>query len=65
MKATYEGPHEELEVVHLGRSWIVKNGEPVNLPDEVAAGLEGQDGWTLTAPKNNGRKATTTKDDER
>ena len=44
MQATYEGPHDEVEVASLGRTWLVKNGEPVDLPDEVAAGLEGQDG---------------------
>ncbi len=62
MPATYEGPHDEVEVVSLGRSWIVKQGESVDLPDDVAAGLTGQDGWTVTAPKTTGRKATTTKD---
>ncbi len=62
MHATYEGPHDEVEVVNLGRSWIVKQGESVDLPDDVAAGLNGQDGWTVTAPKTTGRKATTTKD---
>ena len=62
MHATYEGPHDEVEVVSLGRSWIVKQGESVDLPDDVAAGLNGQDGWTVTAPKTTGRKATTTKD---
>ena len=62
MHATYEGPHDEVEVVNLGRSWIVKQGESVDLPDDVAAGLNGQDGWTVTAPKTPGRKATTTKD---
>lgn len=64
MQATYEGPHDEVEVASLGRTWTVKNGEPVDLPDEVAAGLAGQDAWTISAPKTTGRKATTTKDGE-
>jgi len=62
MQATYTGQDDEREVVSLGRSWIAKNGEPVELPDDVAAGLEGQDGWTISATKTPGRKATTNKD---
>jgi len=62
MQATYEGPHDEVEVVNLGRSWLAVKGEPIDLPDDVAAGLDGQDGWTVTATKTTGRKATTQKD---
>jgi hypothetical protein len=65
MEATYTGQDDEREVVSLGRTWLVKNGETVDLPDDVAAGLDGQDGWTVTAPKTPGRKATTTKDGDK
>lgn len=65
MQVTYQGPEPEIEVVHLGRSWLVTSGETVDLPDEVAAGLAGQDAWTVSEPKTPGRKATTTKDGDK
>ena len=63
MKATYTGPHEEVELVNLGRSWTVAQGDEIDLPDDVAASLEGRDDWELSATKNTGRQATNTKDE--
>lgn len=65
MKATYTGPYDEVELVNLGRSWTVANGDTIDLPDDVAASLEGREDWELSATKNTGRKATNTKDDDR
>ena len=64
MKVTYNGPEPEIEIVRAGTSWTVKQGESVDVPDEVAAGLADQDGFDVTAPKTTGRKATTEKDDQ-
>lgn len=64
MKATYTGPHDEVELVNLGRSWTVAQGDTIDLPDDVAASLEGRADWELSATKNPGRKATTQKDGE-
>lgn len=65
MKATYSGPFDSVELVSFGRSWTATNGEAVELPDDVAATLEGRDDWTLSEPKNPGRKATTSKDGDK
>jgi hypothetical protein len=62
MKATYTGPHDEVELVNLGRSWTVAQGDEIDLPDDVAASLEGRDDWELSASKNPGQKAKTNKD---
>ena len=62
MNVTYDGPYDEVQVAKAGQEWLVKKGESVDLPDDVAAGLEGQEAWTVTAPKTPGRKATTNKD---
>jgi hypothetical protein len=64
MKVTYSGPEPEIEIARAGMSWTVKQGESVDLPDEVAAGLDGQDAFDVTATKTTGRKATTDKDDQ-
>ena len=64
MKVTYNGPEPEIEIARAGMSWTVKQGESVDVPDEVAAGLDGQDAFTVTATKTTGRKATTDKDDQ-
>jgi hypothetical protein len=64
MKATYDGQFAELEVARAGQSWLVKRGETVDLPDDVALGLVDQDGWTVKITKTTGRKATTEKDDQ-
>jgi hypothetical protein len=64
MKVTYTGPEPEVEIARAGASWTVKQGESVDLPDEVAAGLDGQEHFTVTATKTTGRKATTDKDDQ-
>jgi hypothetical protein len=64
MKATYTGPYDEVELVNLGRSWTVAQGDEIDLPDDVAASLEGRADWELSANKNTGRKATTQKDGE-
>ena len=64
MKVKYVGPYDEVEVASLGRSWPVAQGETIELPDDVAATLAGQDSFELLANKTPGRKATTTKDDE-
>jgi len=64
MKVTYNGPEPEIEIARAGASWTVKQGESVDLPDEVAAGLDGQEHFRVTAPKTTGRKATTDKDDQ-
>jgi hypothetical protein len=62
MKVTYNGPEPEIEIVRAGTSWTVKQGESVDVPDEVAAGLDGQDAFTVTATKTTGQKAKTNKD---
>jgi hypothetical protein len=64
MKVTYNGPEPEIEIARAGTSWTVKQGESVDVPDEVAAGLDGQDAFTVTATTTTGRKATTDKDDQ-
>ena len=64
MKVTYTGPEPEVEIVRAGTSWTVKQGESVDVPDEVAAGLDGQDAFTVTATQTTGRTATTDKDDQ-
>lgn len=64
MKVTYSGPEPEIEIARAGASWTVKQGESIDVPDEVAAGLAGQDAFEVTAPKTTGRKATTEKDDQ-
>jgi hypothetical protein len=64
MKVTYTGPEPEVEIARAGVSWTVKQGESVDVPDEVAAGLDGQEHFTVTATKTTGRKATTDKDDQ-
>lgn len=64
MKVTYNGPEPEIEIARAGASWTVKQGESIDVPDEVAAGLAGQDDFEVTAPKTTGRKATTEKDDQ-
>jgi hypothetical protein len=64
MKVKYVGPYDEVEVASLGRTWPVKQGETIELPDDVAASLEGQSSFELAASKTTGRKATTSKDDE-
>jgi len=65
MEFTYSGPFDVVELIVAGRSWTATNGEPIELPDDVAATLEGRDDWTLSAPKNPGRKATTSKDGDK
>jgi hypothetical protein len=62
MEAKYLGPFDEVELVNLGRAWTFAQGDSVDLPDDVAATLEGRDDFELSAPKNPGRKATNTKD---
>ena len=64
MKVTYTGPEAEVEIARAGASWTVKQGEAVDLPDDVATGLVGQEHFDVTAPKTTGRKATTEKDDQ-
>lgn len=64
MKVTYNGPEPEIEIARAGASWTVKQGESIDVPDEVAVGLAGQDAFEVTAPKTTGRKATTEKDDQ-
>ena len=64
MKVTYNGPEPEIEIARAGMSWTAKQGEAVDLPDDVATGLVGQDAFTVTATKTTGRKATTDKDDQ-
>ena len=63
MKVTYSGPSPEIEIARAGMSWTVKQGEAVDLPDDVAAGLVGQEQFDVTAPKTTGRTATTDKDE--
>ena len=63
MKVTYTGPEPEVEIARAGVSWTVKQGETVDVPDEVAAGLADQDAFDVPAPKTTGRKATTNKDE--
>jgi len=63
MKVTYTGPEPEIEIARAGTSWTVKQGESVDLPDEVAAGLDGQEHFSVTAPKTTGQKAKTNKDE--
>jgi len=53
MKVTYVGPYDEVEVASLGRTWTVTKGEPLDVPDDVGAGLIIQDTWEQSA----GRKA--------
>jgi len=65
VQATYSGPFDEVELIVAGRTWCATNGEPVEIPDEVAATLEGREDWTISTPKNPGRKATTTKDGDK
>jgi hypothetical protein len=62
MKVTYSGPEPEIEIARAGMSWTVKQGESVDLPDDVATGLVGQDAFDVTAPKTTGQKAKTNKD---
>lgn len=64
MKVTYDGNYDEVEIARAGQSWPVRRGETVDIPDEVALGLVGQDGFTVKIPKTTGRKATTEKDDQ-
>lgn len=65
MKVTYNGEEPEVQVARGGVSWTVVPGEPVDLPDDVALGLDGQDAWTVELPKTTtGRKATTPKDEQ-
>lgn len=60
MKVKYVGPHDAVEIASMGRSWPVAQGETVELPDDVAAGLVDQEAFEAVTT---GRKATTTKDE--
>lgn len=43
MNVTYDGPHEAVTVLALGRQ--VKRGEAIDVPDDLGAQLVDQ-GWT-------------------
>lgn len=57
----YVGPHDEVEVAHRGALFgPVAQGDTIDLPDDVAAGLAGQDTWE---PVNAAKKAAPKKDE--
>jgi hypothetical protein len=60
MKVKYVGPHDAVEIASGGQVWLAENGETVEVPDDVAAGLVGQETFEQVTT---GRKATTTKDE--
>ncbi len=46
MQLIYNGPHPEFVVDDLDPGRVLKAGEPVEIPDELAARLLEQDTWT-------------------
>ncbi len=50
MLVTYNGPHPEVVVDELDQEQVIKAGEPVEIPDPLAARLLEQSTWEQ-APK--------------
>jgi hypothetical protein len=44
-KVRYIGPFDEVEVTAAGRIWPCRNGDEIDVPDDVAEGLLSQDIW--------------------
>lgn len=60
-KFRYVGVFDEVEVAHLGALYgPVAQGDTIDLPDDVAAGLAGQDVWE---PVTAAKKAAAKKDE--
>jgi deoxycytidine triphosphate deaminase len=53
MLLIYSGPHPEVVVDELDQSTVIKAGEPVEIPNDLAARLLEQSTWsraTVSAP---------------
>lgn len=47
MQLVYSGPHPEVVVDELNPEQVIVNGQPVEIPDDLAARLLNQDTWAL------------------
>lgn len=52
MKVIYPGPSRELEILHT--DLVAKQGEPIDVPDELGQALVEQ-GWTQPKPDKGGK----------
>ena len=50
MLIQYNGPHPEVVVDELDQEQVITAGEPVEIPDDLAARLIEQDTWAVAEP---------------
>lgn len=51
MKLVYQGPHPEVVIDEFNPEQVITKGEPVELPDDLAARLLEQDTWDAADAK--------------
>lgn len=50
MQVVYNGPHPEVVVDELDQDQVIRAGEPVDIPDDLATRLIEQDTWSEAKP---------------
>lgn len=59
MLIVYSGPHPEVVVDDFSQNQVIKNGEPTDIPDDIAASLLNQATWSKApAGKNTDDKGS-------
>ena len=60
MLIKYVGPHPEVVVDEFNYDTVIVNGEPIDIPDDLAARLLEQDTWQDANPSTDTTTDTTT-----